>query len=1019
MPAYVNGAYSVVALAPSPNPATSTSMTLSVGDGALFPDPASVGPYDISIWPSGAVYRGGSGSGHGEICTVTAKSVDTLTIVRGAQSSTARVVIAGDQVAYTVSAGIFANFTLLNGQAGGQALSGGIAASENLVLHSTTHATKGKIFIGPDLYYDEATNWLLMARASGSTASNPYFWIEEGGSGDPRFTFAILGSTIWEVGIDNSDGDAFKINQSTGVGDFTDVGLRIDTDGTAKLQQLILDRNYSGSTVSSRQLFITERGSADPRIDYEVSGVTGWIGGIDNSDDDAYKIQNSTGYGDFNSAQGYLRIDRNGAVLVNGQANGISSLEIGQDVAGTYARLRLRGRYAGASGTGLWDVEALNDQIYLFDRTNGAYRFLVFTNGVVEVPGSLSIGAGASPFTGLDVETGVGATYGKFGNSLPMYMIAPSPSLGFNSYYNGGWKFGKGSTSHYGAWISFQESVSIMSFGLATAPGAANGAMSFAVPLQVTPAHVTLPLLTSTGVLATDSSGNIVAGSTSGFASFADVMDHGGVGNGSTDDRAAIAACDALGIGIIFRGGHTYKIGSNLTITSAVIFGEGAKLLIPTGVLVTLNGSILAAPLEWIFTFTGTGAITFGAAVNFANVEWFGAGMGSTDDLAAVNLCIAASQTYGVEVRFNVAYVTCPSASIHCVGDVAFHAKAGSFITTSGAATAFIIEGGASTPRKVTIPSMLNFSTCGLLFWGATNWDVENIGWSQANAIHCEWLIDSTHTICSSDKYRVVNCNAGLVVCLVNKNTGGVYLEGNALEAGFVDDFSIAALQYNVIAGPDPQFNGFEFKAIAVDINGHTNAYFCLNNAALGIPLCSFNVTSWCGGYDVGTFPANNIQILAGYWASLNMYLANHNNLIGDNYHWTSFANSGDTNHIVIQGKSTLYRTITHAMSPYQVIDFEAAFGDELFLTIDASGGVVTVNLPYAQAADHRITIMKVDNSANAITIARNPATGQVIFWPTGAVAASRTHSGHQFGILQLENGYNGATPNWYVTIDT
>src|SRR3972149_4715588 len=47
-------------------------------------------------------------------------------------------------------------YALLAGRAGGQTLIGGIAASENLNLKSTSHATKGKIYFGANAYFDES-----------------------------------------------------------------------------------------------------------------------------------------------------------------------------------------------------------------------------------------------------------------------------------------------------------------------------------------------------------------------------------------------------------------------------------------------------------------------------------------------------------------------------------------------------------------------------------------------------------------------------------------------------------------------------------------------------------------------------------------------------------------------------------------------------------------------------------------------------------------------------------------------
>ena len=39
----------------------------------------------------------------------------------------------------------------------------------------------------------------------------------------------------------------------------------------------------------------------------------------------------------------------------------------------------------------------------------------------------------------------------QFGASLPFYLMASQPTIGFNLYYSGGWKFGAGSSSSYGA----------------------------------------------------------------------------------------------------------------------------------------------------------------------------------------------------------------------------------------------------------------------------------------------------------------------------------------------------------------------------------------------------------------------------------------------------------------------------------------------------------------------------------------------------------------------------------------
>jgi len=92
--AHKNFAYSTVATAPSP--ATSgTSLVVASGHGARFP---SV-PFNATIWPSSSVPT----PANAEIVRVTAISTDTLTITRAQESSTARSVIVGDQIAATIT----------------------------------------------------------------------------------------------------------------------------------------------------------------------------------------------------------------------------------------------------------------------------------------------------------------------------------------------------------------------------------------------------------------------------------------------------------------------------------------------------------------------------------------------------------------------------------------------------------------------------------------------------------------------------------------------------------------------------------------------------------------------------------------------------------------------------------------------------------------------------------------------------------------------------------------------------
>lgn len=97
--AHPNLAYSTVATAPSP--ATSgTSLVVAAGQGARF---GSVFPCDATVYAVGATPE--QVASGGEIIRITARSTDTLTIVRAAEGpNAARSIVVGDQIAVTITA---------------------------------------------------------------------------------------------------------------------------------------------------------------------------------------------------------------------------------------------------------------------------------------------------------------------------------------------------------------------------------------------------------------------------------------------------------------------------------------------------------------------------------------------------------------------------------------------------------------------------------------------------------------------------------------------------------------------------------------------------------------------------------------------------------------------------------------------------------------------------------------------------------------------------------------------------
>jgi len=120
----------------------------------------------------------------------------------------------------------------------------------------------------------------------------------------------------------------------------------------------------------------------------------------------------------------------------------------------------------------------------------GQFDFFTKTNGgnlaqALTITNTSRVGIGTdSPGFGLDVETVVGNTSAKFGNTRPIYLINDSPIVGFNLFFNSGWLFGKGSSSSYGGAIVYATSTGNMDFF--TSNSAGNAGATAAVTSRMT-----------------------------------------------------------------------------------------------------------------------------------------------------------------------------------------------------------------------------------------------------------------------------------------------------------------------------------------------------------------------------------------------------------------------------------------------------------------------------------------------------------------------------------------------------
>ncbi|MEW6752419.1 MAG: LamG-like jellyroll fold domain-containing protein [Candidatus Latescibacterota bacterium] len=98
--------------------------------------------------------------------------------------------------------------------------------------------------------------------------------------------------------------------------------------------------------------------------------------------------------------------------------------------------------------------------------------------------GMVGIGTTA-PAYGLDVERAVGQTSAKLGSSDALYTLFSWPGLAFNAYVNNGWRYGKGSTSHYGGAVTLDPGSGDFIFQASSAPGNADAAYTSVERLRI------------------------------------------------------------------------------------------------------------------------------------------------------------------------------------------------------------------------------------------------------------------------------------------------------------------------------------------------------------------------------------------------------------------------------------------------------------------------------------------------------------------------------------------------------
>ncbi len=214
-----------------------------------------------------------------------------------------------------------------------------------------------------------------------NTSSHSRFWAQVGGSGggNPSFNMTVSGATDWSMGIDNSDGDKFKIGTSFLVGTNSiltvDKNLQVGVSSTSPFAQL------SVATTSTNGLgHLALFASSTNKVSVAIDG-NGRLG--------------------IGTANPQRPLSVEGITYLNGNVGVSSSSPFSQ--AGVARILSIEGTSAGIALNDInetdmpWEIYNSVGDLYFFDGTAGVGNRVAFLNG-----GNVGIGT-TTPWGQLSV----------------------------------------------------------------------------------------------------------------------------------------------------------------------------------------------------------------------------------------------------------------------------------------------------------------------------------------------------------------------------------------------------------------------------------------------------------------------------------------------------------------------------------------------------------------------------------------------------------------------------------------
>lgn len=278
----------------------------------------------------------------------------------------------------------------------------------------------------------------------------------------------------------------------------------------------------------------------------------------------------------------------------------------------------------------------------------------------------------------------------------------------------------------------------------------------------------------------------------------------------------------------------TYSFTANYTIPGNITIRpeNGAIISVATGTTIAINGPFEAG-LYQVFSCTGTGAVTFGAAVKEVHPEWWGTNTtpGSTDMTAAIQAALGtgkrvkfATSSYGITATL---HPNAPGQIIYGDGSGRTSNTYRTRLRWIGAAggTMFSVSDGIVNYQELTIKD---------IYFDGNN--LANIGIQAYN--------DTIAGGCWRNEFININ-----IARLAGANSTGIYL-GGGNSPNFAHDIKITGgLIVSAVNGLYGK--GSIYRCTNLTFSGCTNAVVGLSGSAWNFSGCVFSTS---GAYDfIGT----------------------------------------------------------------------------------------------------------------------------------------------------------------------